>query len=260
MLRSVCALTAAARQPYVFTVPPVDQVLDLHGNPRDSQLAIFMAGNKYMVMPALLAAFRRAHPEIRSIYYETLPPGVDARQIAAGALQMGNLVIDTQADVFLSGRRRMLRMHEEGYVSSSFPYASNVLAIMVRKGNAKHVESLRDLGRADVRVSMPNARWEGVEEQIEQAYRKAGGEALVNAIMRRKLAAGAVPRTHRLAARFRAHSGRGQCYGGVHGRHASFGAASARRAGVSSFFENSGGSTHFPLVRIRSATLERRTS
>jgi ABC-type molybdate transport system substrate-binding protein len=202
MLRSVCALTAmlvlcmagaypaAARQPYVFTVPPVDQVLDLHGNPRDPQLAIFMAGNQYMVMPALLAAFRRAHPEIRSIYYETLPPGVDARQIAAGALQMGNLVIDTQADVFLSGRRRMLRMHEEGYVSSSFPYASNVLAIMVRKGNAKHVESLRDLGRADVRVSMPNARWEGVEEQIEQAYRKAGGEALVNAIMRRKLAAG----------------------------------------------------------------------
>ena len=181
---------AGARQPYVFTVPPVDQVMDLHGNPRDPQLSIFMAGNQYMVMPALLAAFRRAHPEIRNIYYETLPPGVDAQQIAAGALQMGNLVIDTQADVFMSGRRRMHRMHEEGYVASSFAYASNVLAIMVSKGNAKHVESLRDLGRSDVRVSMPNARWEGVEEQIEAAYRKAGGEALVDAILHRKVAAG----------------------------------------------------------------------
>lgn len=179
---------AAAAQPYDFTVPPVDEIADLHGDPAGAQLVVFMAGNQYMVMPALLAAFRQAHPAIRRVYYETLPPGVDARQIAAaGRLQIGNLVVDAKPDVFLSGARRMREMREKGYVGRAFAYASNELAIMVRKGNPKHIASMRDLGRADVRVAMPDPRWEGVAEQIDASYRKAGGEALMHDVMESKV-------------------------------------------------------------------------
>lgn len=189
----LCALAAGparASKPYEFTVPPVDQVLDLHGDPADAHLVIFMAGNQYMVMPKLLAAFRRLYPQIGGVFYETLPPGVDAAQVEAGSLRMGNLIVGVRPDVFMSGSRRMNKMREKGYVAAPVPYASNVLGIMVRKGNAKHIAGLRDLGRADVRVAMPNPRWEGVGEQIDQAYLKAGGETLLNTVMERKVAEG----------------------------------------------------------------------
>jgi ABC-type molybdate transport system substrate-binding protein len=185
----MCAAAAAA-PPYPFTVPPVDQTLDLHGDPADPQLVVFMAGNQFMVMPELLRAFRRSHPRITRIYYETLPPGIVAQQIADGGLRMGNLVITVRPDVVLAGHRRISLMRTQGYLGPSFSYATNVLAIMIRKGNPKHIGSLADLGRRDVRVSMPNPQWEGVEEQIERAYRKAGGEQLVQTIMIAKVADG----------------------------------------------------------------------
>ncbi|HLI94701.1 MAG TPA: substrate-binding domain-containing protein [Candidatus Baltobacteraceae bacterium] len=181
---------AAAAQPYPFTVPPVDQTLDLHGNPAGAQLVVFVAGNQYMVMPALLRAFTRSHPKITRIYYETLPPGVIAQQIAGGGLRMGNLIVAAKPDVMLAGHRRMAVMRAQGYVGTPFSYATNVLAIMIRKGNPKRIRSLSDLGRADIRVSMPNPRWEGVSEQIERVYLKAGGEELLRTIMIAKVANG----------------------------------------------------------------------
>ncbi len=188
------ALPAAAAPrpiaPFDFTVPPVDQILDLHGDPSDPNLVVFMAGNQFMVMNALMAAFHKAHPEISRIFYETLPPGIVARQMRAGGIRMGNLVVTAQPDVFLSGKRRMRVMQREGLVAAPFAYATNVLAIEVKAGNPLHIESLRDLGRPGVRVSMPNPAWEGVAMQIERAYRKAGGEALVHTIMVTKRAAG----------------------------------------------------------------------
>ncbi|HVA33672.1 MAG TPA: substrate-binding domain-containing protein [Candidatus Baltobacteraceae bacterium] len=183
-------LGATTSQPYPFTVPPVDQVVDLHGNPAGAQLVIFMAGNQFMVARPLLRAFHARYPHVARIFYETLPPGVLARQIAAGGIRIGNLVVTAQPDVYMAGHRRMAAMHDSGYVETPFAYASNVLAIMIRKGNPRNVRSLRDLGRSDVRVAMPNPQWEGVAEQIESAYRKAGGETLVHDIMVTKVAAG----------------------------------------------------------------------
>lgn len=173
-----------------FTVPPVDQVLDLHGDPQGAQLIIFAAGNQFMVMPELLNAFRRHHPEISRIYYETLPPGIVVDQVRGSALRIGNLLLDARADVLLAGPRGMQELRAGGYIGSWVPYASNELAIMVRKGNPTGVKSLADLGRSDVRVIMPNPKWEGVAEQVEGAYVKAGGPALVRAIMSTKLGKG----------------------------------------------------------------------
>lgn len=181
--------TAQARR-VEFSVPPVDQVLDLHGDPARAQLVIFMAGNQYMVMPALLGAFRARHPEIRSVFYETLPPGIVIRQVRAGVLSVGNLLISARPDVLLTGPRGMRNLQQMGKVSAWHAYASNTLAILVRAGNPLRIRSLRDLGRVNVRVVMPNPEWEGVAEQIEGAYAKAGGAHLVRTIMVTKLAAG----------------------------------------------------------------------
>lgn len=181
---------AAAAQPVNFTVPPLDEVLDLHGNPTGAQLVIFMAGNQYMVLPSLIAAFRAHHPEVRSVFYETLPPGIVIAQVRAGSLQIGNLLISARPDVLLAGPRGMRRLHQLGRVSTWHAYASNMLAILVRAGNPRNVRSLRDLGRHDIRVVMPNPKWEGVAEQVEGAYVRAGGAQLVHTIMVTKLAKG----------------------------------------------------------------------
>jgi ABC-type molybdate transport system substrate-binding protein len=190
VLAAFCTAQTPAARTVAFSVPPADQVLDLHGDPGDAQLVIFAAGNQFMVMPALLRAFQERHPEITRVYYETLPPGVVVDQVYSHDLRVGNLLISAKPDVLLAGARGMRRLHDAGYVDSWIPYASNQLAIMVRKGNPMNVHSLSDLGRSDVRVVMPNPVWEGVAEQVQTAYEKAGGEALVHEIMQTKLADG----------------------------------------------------------------------
>ncbi len=176
--------------PYQFTVQGVDNVPDLHGDPTDAQLVLFVAGNQFMVMPALVKAFRTAHPEIARIFFETFPPGILAHQMENGSLQIGNLVISAKPDVYEAGKSRMAQELKAGIVEPSVSYATNTLAIMVRAGNPKKITSLADLGRADVTVSMPNPQWEGISRQIEASYRKAGGDALERTIMITKVAAG----------------------------------------------------------------------
>jgi ABC-type molybdate transport system substrate-binding protein len=180
-----------AANPVEFSVPPVDEVLDLHGDPVSAQLVVFAAGNEYMAMPALLAAFRRDHPNVRRVFYETLPPGIVIRQMETGAVKIGNLLISVKPDVLLAGPRGMRTLHAAGKIARWHAYASNTLAILVRAGNPREIRSLSDLGRADVRVVMPNPQWEGVAEKVEDAYAKAGGAALVREIMHTKVAAGA---------------------------------------------------------------------
>ncbi len=64
-----------------LTVPPVDNVLDLHGDPCSADLIVFLNGNQWMVMEDILNAFRQRHPDFGNIFYETLPPGSLAEQM-----------------------------------------------------------------------------------------------------------------------------------------------------------------------------------
>lgn len=174
-----------------FSVPPVDAIADLHGDIVDPQLVVFFAGNQFMVLHDLLEAFRGAYPQYQRIYAETLPPGILAKQIEGGVLVMGNLRITLKPDVYTAGKGAIAdNQNKHGWFADTYDYARNPLAILVAKGNPKHIEGLKDLGRADVRVSMPNPAWEGIARQIEASYRKAGGEALEHTIMQTKVADG----------------------------------------------------------------------
>ena len=124
----------------------------------------------------LLAAFRRVHPQYRRIFVETLPPGILARQIETGALVMGNLRIAVKPDVYTAGKKSIEeRQRQHGWFAETYDYARNPLAILVAKGNPRHVAGLADLGRRDVRVSMPNPAWEGIARQIEAGDTRIGG-------------------------------------------------------------------------------------
>jgi molybdate transport system substrate-binding protein len=171
--------------PLNFTVPGIDNVPDLYGDIIDPQLVVFFAGNQFMCIDDLLASFKKEYHQYKRVFAETLPPGILAQQIKEGTIVIGNMRIKIKPDVYAAGKSRLMQTPE--WFTNTEVYAKNMLAIMVRSGNPKNVIGLKDLGRMDVRVSMPNPEWEGIGRRIEEAYVKAGGENLKNAVMVEKV-------------------------------------------------------------------------
>ncbi len=170
----------------VFTVPGVTEIADLNGDPVDPDLTVFFGGNQFMALPELIAAFQKKHPEVRNIFYETLPPGIIEKQLKSGRLTMGNLTISARPDLFVAGKELTGELERDGWVEPPRPYMKNRLAIMVAAGNPKAIRTYADLGRDDVRVSMPNPQTEGVAEKIMTGMEQFGGQALVRRVMELK--------------------------------------------------------------------------
>jgi molybdate transport system substrate-binding protein len=179
-----------------FTVPGIENVPDLHGEIINPDLVVFFAGNQFMVVSELVEAFQSTFPRYQRIFLETLPPGILAQQIEKGSLVIGNLKITLMPDVYTAGERRIQESKPLGWFEETAPYAKNRLAIMIRKGNPKNIRSLKDLGRSDIRVSMPNPNWEGIAENILNAFNQAGGKKLEERIMVEKAHAGTTFLTH----------------------------------------------------------------
>ena len=182
-----------------FTVPEVDNLPDLHGNPVNPELSIFVGGNYFFVMAPLVHAFEQSHPALKGkIYYETLPPGLLVDQLRhGGTITIGNMTWTVHADVYAGGMRRVESTLKEGLATgTAVPYATNTLTIMVPKGNPARITSLNDLGKPGVRLVMPNPAFEGVGRQIKESLAKAGGEALVRAVYETKVKNGETILTH----------------------------------------------------------------
>lgn len=182
-----------------FTVPEVDNLPDFHGNLTDHKLAIFVGGNYYFAMAPLVAEFEKQNPEYKGkIYYETIPPGLVAKQIQmGGTITVGNMTWTVQADVYAAGLRRVESMVKEGYALPPIvTYATNTLTIMVPKGNPANIKSLNDLGKPGVRLVMPNPEFEGIGRQIKASLNKAGGPELVKAVYETKVKNGETLLTH----------------------------------------------------------------
>ncbi|KKO90851.1 sulfate-binding protein [Sphingobacterium sp. Ag1] len=168
-----------------FTVPGIDNIPDLYGDIENPQLTIFFAGNQFMVVDDLLASFKKEYPQYERIFVETLPPGILAKQIKGGSITIGNLRITHQPDIYTASKRAINEMAD--YFSHTQVYCYNNICLMVPKGNPANISTLNDLGKENIRISMPNPLWEGIGEQIKASYKKAGGEQLVKKIMEDKV-------------------------------------------------------------------------
>lgn len=164
-----------------FTIEGVDNLPDIYGDINDPQLVIFMGGNQFMVLDDLLAAFKIKHPQYQRIFVETLPPGLLFEQIKTGELVIGNMRITVRPDIYTTGKNKIEENHD--MFSRTEEFAATKLALMVQKGNPKKIETLNDLQRDKLRISMPDKNIEGIGNTVEEAYRKAGGETLHRKIM-----------------------------------------------------------------------------
>jgi len=177
----------------VFTVPPVDVMADFHGSLDNPALVLYASGNYFFAMDAIVRAFGQAWPAYRGrVFYETLPPGLLLKQMAAGGtITSGNLTFTVKPDVMMAEQRASEAWVKDGKLAEPVvSFATNDLTIMVPAGNPAHVSSLADLARADLTVVMPNPAWEGVAQQIRAALVKAGGEPLAKAVYDTKVADG----------------------------------------------------------------------
>ena len=182
-----------------FTVPEVNDLPDFHGDLDHPKLVIFVAGNYYFAMAPLVQAFEKEHPDFKGrVFYETLPPGILLKQMkAGGTITVGNMTWTVKPDVFAAGLKKIeAGIHDGVLTGKAISYVSNDLTIMVPKGNPAHITGLADLGKPGVTLSMPNPAWEGVARQIEASLKKAGGDALEQAVYDTKVKNGETTLTH----------------------------------------------------------------
>jgi ABC-type molybdate transport system substrate-binding protein len=183
------AIGAVLSDARTLPVIPAERGDDLHGLADACDLSLFVAGNQFMVMPDLLAAFQQEYPEIRQIYYQTLPPGLSLKQILAGGATFRDRVLKAVPDVYASvNRQAMDTLVTAGRVDAERvrAYLHNRIRLMVAKGNPKGISGVMDLGRDDVRVSQPDPENEDIAFHIIDMYRAVGGDELVDRIMAAK--------------------------------------------------------------------------
>lgn len=178
-----------------YPVIPADREDDLHNLELAdvADLVLFVAGNQFMVMEELLGAFQSKYPEVKKVFYETLPPGLELKQILAGGAFFRDKLIEVCPDVYASvSERAMKKLEKQGLISgeSYLLYLHNRLVLMVPEGNPAQITSVEDLAREDVRISQPNPEYEDIAFHIMDMYRQVGGDELVHRIMEEKRAEG----------------------------------------------------------------------
>ena len=176
-----------------YPVIPADRGDDLHNLEfaDSADLVLFVAGNQFMVMEELLGAFQSQCPGIKRIFYETLPPGLELKQILAGGALFTDKIIDVRPDVYASVSEAAMKQLEEKKLiiaEQYFLYLHNRIVLMVPAGNPAKINAVQDLGRSEVRISQPNPEYEDIAFHIMNMYRDAGGETLVHRIMEEKRA------------------------------------------------------------------------
>ena len=176
-----------------FTVPDVDNMADFHGNLNDPLLVLYYGGNSFFTMAPLVQAFEARFPQYKGrIFFETLPPGLLARQMEnGGTITVGNMTWTVKPDVYFAGLNAVKALIEKDVLSGPpVAYVTNELAIMVAADNPLHITGLADLARPEVRLAMPNPQFEGVARQIQASLVKAGGAALKSMVYEQKVQAG----------------------------------------------------------------------
>lgn len=178
-----------------FPVIPSDRSDDLHNLKiaDSSDLVLFMAGNQFMAMGEIVSAFQKEYPHIKRIFYETLPPGLELKQILSRGAVFGDKVLDIYPDIYTSvNEKAMKTLEQSGHINKEdyHLYLHNRLTLMVVKENPARINSVMDLARDDVRISQPDPENEDIAFLIMEMYRQAGGDGLVHRIMEEKRAEG----------------------------------------------------------------------
>lgn len=129
---------------------------------KEAKLILWLAGNQFFAMDDVVHSFQKQHPgtEVGLI---TLPPGLLLDAINGGGWVLNGKEYAGLPDVYASvNLGHLKKLKAAGMMDQYAVYMHNELEIIVAKGNPKKIVGIADLGRADVRTSMPNPLNEGI--------------------------------------------------------------------------------------------------
>jgi ABC-type molybdate transport system substrate-binding protein len=174
-----------------FPTIPSDRADDLHHleDADSADLVLFMAGSQCRAMEEIIAKFQSEYREVKRIFYETLPPGLELKQILAGGAIFKGKTIERMPDIYTSvNQKAMQTLEEAGRIQKGdyHLYLHNRLTLMVPSGNPANIKTVKDLGRDEVRISQPDPANEDIAFHIIDMYCQAGGYQLVQRIMEEK--------------------------------------------------------------------------
>ena len=150
-----------------WSQPGSNICLDFHGDPKRAQLVVFSDGNHHMALAECLQRFLLENPDVEDIFYVTTPPGVLVQALKGGGLQLGNLSLTVNPDIFISPPDVLDPLVTGGYMRKHAPFMkSRGNALLVRKGNPKVIRSIADLARKQVRLFLSNPDTERASYRI----------------------------------------------------------------------------------------------
>jgi ABC-type molybdate transport system substrate-binding protein len=138
-------------------------VMGAVGDSYTADLVMYLAGNQFMVMEDLIRDFQTRHPDIGTVYVETIPPGqiLKSQLLVQGEIEGQKTTMDP--DLFASVNiDHLKKMKAEGKMNDYAIYIHNKLELMVAEGNPKGIKGPEDLGRDDLVQSHPNPLTEGI--------------------------------------------------------------------------------------------------
>ncbi len=134
-------------------------VNDLHSRIDDCDLVLSTEGNYHPALhdiwPVFLAQFKGT--PLHNWLYTTSPPVV-LSQLAHGQLQFGNFTTTCRPSVAIANKGVIDQLVNEGLAEGApvALYRDRGSVLLVKHGNPKHIRSVWDLVRDDVRVVTPN--------------------------------------------------------------------------------------------------------
>ena len=129
---------------------------------KDAGLVLWLAGNQFFAMDEVVHAFQKEQPGV-TVGLITLPPGLLLDAILGGGWVFEGKEYPGLPDVYASvNLGHLKKLKAAGLMTRHAVYMHNELEIMVAQGNPKQIHGIGDLGRDDVRTSMPNPVNEGI--------------------------------------------------------------------------------------------------
>ena len=149
-----------------WTQPRSNICLDFHGDPVRARAVLFSDGNHHMALAECLQQFLIRHPVAQDVFYTTTPPGVIFQWLDAGALHLGNLILNLVPQAIISPPAVLDRLVQAGRIRTHVPFMrSRGNVLLVRKGNPLGIHSIGDLVRSKARLFISNPITESASYQ-----------------------------------------------------------------------------------------------
>jgi len=176
----------AAPDDALWSHPGSNIVLDFHGDPARAAVTVLSDGNHHMALEEALRDFSRMHPEMNSVFYLTLPPGLLLQIFKRGAVRIGNLRLQLTPHVLISPPGLFESLAPSGRLSGHAPFMrSRGNVLLVRKGNPKAIHDIGSLYGDDLRLFISNPRTETASHSVyrETLLRLCGARGMDVAAM-----------------------------------------------------------------------------